>query len=453
MTAAVVANGAPPGDWHRHFSLLANEIEALLAGGEVALTSLSAEDSDFVRFNAGKVRQTGHVRQGRLTLRLIDGERQAYSTLSVCGDLSEDRREIAATLGTLRDGLRHAPDDPHLLFDTSSWAQSTHRRGTLPDAETLARVVTRHAAAHDFVGFYAGGSIVRGFASSLGSRGWYEVGNFSFSWSLCDPSGRAIKSVYAGDDWSEDVFVRKVEQAAARMEVLGRTPRALSPGQYRTYLAPSALQELIGTASFTAFSARQQATARSEFYRLNRGEVSLDPRVTLTEDLGLDIAPRFNEDGYLSETVPLIAQGRGVGQLTNARTAREYGLRPNGAQANEMPVALSMNGGDLPEADALAALDTGLYVGNLWYVNFSDRVNCRLTGMTRFATFWVERGRIVAPVEAMRFDDSLYRVLGSELERLGAEPELLLNDWTWGERATGGMKLPGLLARSFELTL
>ena len=41
----------------------------------------------------------------------------------------------------------------------------------------------------------------------------------------------------------------------------------------------------------------------------------------------------------------------------------------------------------------------------------------------------------------------------SELERLGAEPELLLNDWTWGERATGGMKLPGLLARSFELTL
>ena len=112
-----------------------------------------------------------------------------------------------------------------------------------------------------------------------------------------------------------------------------------------------------------------------------------------------------------------------------------------------------MQGGDLRADEVLAALDTGLYVGNLWYVNFSDRMHCRMTGMTRFATFWVENGRIVAPVEAMRFDDSLYRVLGDELERLDAEPELVLNDSTWGERATGGMKLPGVLARSFELTL
>jgi predicted Zn-dependent protease len=141
-----------------------------------------------------------------------------------------------------------------------------------------------------------------------------------------------------------------------------------------------------------------------------------------------------------------------VSQLTNARTAREYGLTPNGATSGEVPSALSMQGGDLASADVLRALDTGLYIGNLWYVNFSDRMNCRMTGMTRFATFWVEQGRIVAPVDAMRFDDSLYRLLGSELERLDAAPELLLNDWTWGERATGGMKLPGLLVRSFELT-
>ena len=35
----------------------------------------------------GKVRQIGQVSQGKLTLRLIDGARQAYSTLTVCGDL------------------------------------------------------------------------------------------------------------------------------------------------------------------------------------------------------------------------------------------------------------------------------------------------------------------------------------------------------------------------------
>jgi predicted Zn-dependent protease len=112
-----------------------------------------------------------------------------------------------------------------------------------------------------------------------------------------------------------------------------------------------------------------------------------------------------------------------------------------------------MQPGDLMDEDVLAQLGSGLYIGNLWYVNFSDRMNCRLTGMTRFATFWVENGEIAAPLEAMRFDDSLYRLLGSELERIGAHAELLLSDGTWGERATGGMQLPGILAKSFELTL
>nr|WP_235007676.1 metallopeptidase TldD-related protein [Caballeronia humi] len=433
--------------------MLADAIEHRLAAGETALTTLAAEESDFVRFNAGKVRQIGHVSQGTLTVRLIEDERQAYSTLTVCGDAQADGEAIAEALAALREALRDASPDPHLLVDTSAWTQTTRRRGTLPDIESLLSAVERGAAGLDFVGFYAGGSMARGFASSSGSRGWYAVDNFNFSWSLYDASGRALKSSYAGEEWSDETFATKLEAAAARIPVLARTPRALDPGLYRAWLAPAALVELIGTASFTAFSARQQATARSELYRLNRGEISLDPRVMLTEDLDLGIAPRFSEDGFQRETVPLVEAGRSAQQLTSARTAREYGLRPNGALASEMPVSLSMQGGDLADADVLAALDTGLYIGNLWYVNFSDRMDCRLTGMTRFATFWVERGEIVAPVEAMRFDDSLYRLLGSELEHLGATPELLLNDWTWGERSTGGMQLPGLLARSFRLTL
>jgi predicted Zn-dependent protease len=440
-------------DWKRHFLMLADVIEERLAPGEMSLATLAAEDSDFARFNAGKVRQIGHVSQGTLTVRLIEAERQAYSTLTICGDSNVDRDAVAGALDGLREALRDASPDPHLLVDTSTWTQTTQRRGTLPEIGSLLSVVERCAAGLDFVGFYAGGALVRGFASSGGSRGWHEVENFNFSWSLYDASGRAIKTTYASEQWSDETFARKIEEAAARMPVLAREPRTLKPGSYRAWLAPNALAELIGTASFTAFSARQQATARSELYRLNRGDVSLDERVTLIEDLDLGIAPRFNEDGYRRETVPLIEAGRGAQQLTSARTAREYGSRPNGALANEMPVSLSMQAGDLADADVLAAIGTGLYIGNLWYVNFSDRMDCRLTGMTRFATFWVEDGEIVAPIDAMRFDDSLYRLLGSELERLGATPELLLNDSTWSERSTGGLRLPGLLARSFRLTL
>ncbi len=34
--------------------------------------------------------------------------------------------------------------------------------------------------------------------------------------------------------------------------------------------------------------------------------------------------------------------------------------------------------------------------------------------MTRFATFWVEGGKVVAPVNVLRFDDTIYRMLGDE---------------------------------------
>jgi predicted Zn-dependent protease len=453
MSEALFARPHASVDWHTHFTTLAGAIDRLVQSGETALTSFAGEQSDFIRFNGGKVRQTGQVSQGRLTLRLIHGARQAYSTLDVCGDADQDLREIGATLQTLREGLRDAPDDPHLLYDTTAWQRSTRRTGRLPDPHALVHTVAECARGHDFVGFYAGGMLARGFASTTGSRGWYEVENFCFSWSLYHPGGRAIKTAYAGDTWEDAVFARKVEEAAARLPVLALAPRALGPGRYRAWLAPAALEELLSVTAWGGFSARAQATSQSALYRLNGGEVMLDPRVTLAEDLELGMAPAFNEDGYLRESVPLIREGRSVAQLTNARTAREYGLAPNGALASEMPSSLAMAGGDLADADVLAALGTGLYVGNLWYVNYSDRMSCRLTGMTRFATFWVEEGRIVAPVEAMRFDDSLYGLLGERLERLGAQPELRLSDDSWGQRATGGMKLPGVLVREFELTL
>jgi len=114
---------------------------------------------------------------------------------------------------------------------------------------------------------------------------------------------------------------------------------------------------------------------------------------------------------------------------------------------------LSIAGGNLSMRDSLAALDTGLAIGNLWYLNYSDRPACRMTGMTRFATFWVENGNVVAPVNVLRFDDTVYRMLGSNLEALTAETELLLDADTYGERGLRSAQLPGALVSEMAFTL
>ena len=101
----------------------------------------------------------------------------------------------------------------------------------------------------------------------------------------------------------------------------------------------------------------------------------------------------------------------------------------------------------------MKALGAGLYVSNLWYLNYSDRPAGRITGMTRFATFWVEGGRIVAPVTPMRFDDSIYSMLGANLVDFTRERELLLDPSTYGERSTSSSRLPGALLQSLRFTL
>ena len=452
LHAAALASSAF--DWHPHFLTLVDAIEATRTGSETTLCTLAAEQSDFIRFNVAQVRQIGTVSQGRLTVRLIDGARHANSTITLSGNASTDLADVRETLDALRIALSDAQDDPHLLYDTTVWTQSLRRRGTLPDPASLVASVTTRAAGLDFVGFYAGGTVVRGFASSTGSRGWHQVENFNFSWSLYHPSGRAIKTTYAGDQWSDAVFANKLAEAAARMPVLARAPRVLTPGRYRAYLSPQALEELLAVLNWTGgFSARAQASASSTLYKLHTGERQLDARVHLAEDLSLGVAAGFNDDGYVRQNVTLIEAGRSVDRLVSARTAREHDLRTNGAGGDETPQTLSMRGGSLVDADVLKAIGTGLYIGNLWYVNVSDPMNARLTGLTRFATFWVEGGEIVAPVETMRFDDSIYRILGDALEDLSAEPEVVLNDASYGERHTGGHRLPGLLLSGFALTL
>ena len=53
----------------------------------------------------------------------------------------------------------------------------------------------------------------------------------------------------------------------------------------------------------------------------------------------------------------------------------------------------------------------------------------------------------------MRFDDSLYRMLGENLLALTGERELLLDAGTYGGRSTRSVELPGALIDDLMFTL
>jgi len=433
------------------FFELAARMERALRRDETLLLGLDAERSDFVRFNHGRVRQAGSVEQRTLEVRLLRAGRQASATLEL-GEAERDSELAGEALAPLREALDELPEDPWLLINDTPASTDSARRGALPAADAVVEEVVAAAKGRDLVGIYAGGTIVRGFANSLGQRNWHEIESFNFDWSLHAASGRAVKSATGGFDWDLRTLEAKLEAASRELGLLDAAPRTLAPGDYRAYLAPRAMEELMGLLAWDGFSARARATKQSALLRMEHGE-RLAPALTLRETGG-GIAPPFQEDGFVKPPeVTLVEAGRLGAALVSPRTAKEYGLEPNGAEAGESPESLELGAGTLAQADVLAALDTGLYVGNLWYLNYSDRPAGRITGMTRFATFWVEDGRIVAPVGAMRFDDTLYRMLGENLEALTRERELLLDPSTYEGRSTASAWLPGALLRALRFTL
>ena len=431
---------------------LAEQLCRELHSGEVLLSSFSGERSDFVRFNRALVRQAGSVEQRYLSLRLVHARRQASATVSLAGG-SDDLTACRKAMHSVRETLLQLPEDPWLLYSDVPHSTATERRGCLPPADHVIGEVTTAAKGLDFVGFYAGGTVYRGFANSLGQRNWHEVDAYNIDWSLHLDGDKAVKNGYAGLDWDPALFEAKVAGSARELERMKVTPRTLPRGEYRAYLAPPAMEEITGLLSYGAFSMRARATRQSALTRMDDGE-TLSPQMTIVENTREGFSPAFQEDGYVKpDAVVLIDHGAPASSLVSPRSAREYNVSPNGASTRESPEALELSAGDLADEDVLGALDTGLYISNLWYLNFSDKPAARMTGMTRFATFWVERGRIVAPVNPLRFDDTLYRMFGEKLGRLTRSRELLLSTSTYYERSTASSRLPGALLESLRFTL
>ena len=435
------------------FEALVQWLRAAIKAPEQFTLSYDAESSEFIRFNKAKVRQAGQVQQASLSLKLINEGRHADVTITLGGNPAVDQLRLAQALKQLRETLPLLPTDPYLLLNPEPWHSHKVQDQPLPDTAAVLDDIRRAADGVDLVGFYASGPICYGYASSEGAFGWHQANSFNFDWSLFHSNGQAVKASYAGADWDSQRFAQRMQLAREQLAFLDRPVKALAPGEYRAYLAPAALEEVMSLLSWGSFSAQALASKASSLQKLYAGDAQLSPLVSFDEQVSQSLSPAFSGEGYPRQDLSLVKHGKANQQLVGSRSAAEYGLQVNGAPEGEAPSALAMGAGTLEQADILKQLGTGLYISNLWYLNYSDQPAARLTGMTRFATFWVEDGEIKAPVNTMRFDDSVYSLLGSQLEALTAERELLLSASTYDQRQTASNLLPGALVKRITLTL
>ena len=442
-------------DDQAYFDDLVTAATATLVGDEVLLANISGERTDFIRLNHGEVRQAGSVDQRTLAVDLVEGRRHVGGSVRLSGDRSVDDARVTTLLAQLREQRRLVPEDPFLLYNTEPTSSERVERGSIPAPDAALADIRQAGRGRDLVGIYASGDTFSGFANSLGQRNWFESSTFNLDWCFYLRADKAAKNLYAGFTWDDDAFATKVEWSARQVAALERDPVELAPGEYRTYLAPRAMEELLQLWSYYgAFGIRARETRQTPLLRMLVDDATLSPLVSISEDTAHGVAPNFQSAGFLRpDSVPLIVDGAPADVLVSPRSAQEYGATTNGAVDHEYPQSMAVAPGTIPTDGVDEALGTGLYVGNLWYTNFSDRAACRTTGMTRFATFWMEGGDIVAPVNVLRFDDTAYHLLGDRLEGLTDTAEVLLDTSTYGERSTDSARLPGALVGAMRFVL
>ena len=438
-----------------YFDELVTAATAKLQGDEVLLANLAGERTDFIRLNNNDVRQAGTVDQQKLSVDLIEGKRHVGGSINLTSDRAMDEARLTALLGQLRDQRRLVPDDPYLMYNTEPTSTESIKAGNIPAPDAALADIRSAGQGKDLVGIYASGDTYNGFANSLGQRNWFQSSTFNLDWCFYLRADKAAKNLYAGFDWNDDAFARKVDWSAQQVAALAHDPKNLGPGEYRTYLAPRAMEEVMSLLSYYgAFGKRAHETKQSPFLRMLAGDATLSLHVSISENTAGGVAPNFQSAGFVRpDAVELVVNGKIGDPLVSPRSAQEYGVATNGAHSGEYPESLSIAPGLIPTDGVAEALGTGLFVGNLWYTNFSDMSACRTTGMTRFATFWMDGGEIVAPVNVLRFDDTAFNMLGAQLEGLTDEAEVLLDPSTYMERSTASACLPGALLSSLRFVL
>jgi predicted Zn-dependent protease len=425
-----------------------------LNSNESMTVQLTAEQSQFTRFNHAKVRQTGSVEDGRIKLTLMQNQRVASQEFSFTGDRDLDQHSAQLALKELRQEIPQLPEDPHLVLPSGDAKSRDVYVGELLQPDAVVHAILPSVQGLDFTGMYAGGALFRGYADSAGQQHWFATDSFVLDYSLFLENGQAVKGTFAGSHWDQEAYGAKLADSRQQAEKMMQPAKIIAKGQYRSYLAPAALAELIAMFSWGGVSEASLQQGGSALVALQRGEKPLSPLFTLKENFQRGSVPRFNELGEVAPTdLLLISQGKLVNTLISSRTAKEYGKVANGASGGEFLRSPEVNPGNLSSADILSVLDTGLYLSNLHYLNWSDRPTGRITGMTRYACFWVENGEIVAPIENLRFDESLYRCFGENLLALTDFQEFIPEVGTYDHRSLGGILVPGLLAEEFTYTL
>lgn len=432
---------------------IADQLFSELKQTEEMSLYLHSEESQFVRFNHSQVRQNTSVYQHEVTLKFQADSKQIESTHLLTLDFTTDIENLKQQVLFFRSTIPSIDIHPQFVPMENNGQSETIKKIERPDDVEFIKIICSQFKNADMAGMYCSGPLRKASLNSKGQFHFFESDYYFIDYSIYN-GPKAAKGFYSSEKWNEEHFHQNVEQTKKKLSQLLLPAKTLTPGKYRAYLEPMAVQEILGTMSWGAFSMSAAKQGRSALKKLISKEIQFSKSFSLIENLELGFVPGFNSIGEIApRQLPLVTAGQLSYLLTSTATATEYKVESNQANPEENLRSPEIAPGQLHKNDILKKLDAGLYLSNLHYINWSDLQSARLTGMTRFACFWVEKGEIQGPIKDLRFDDTVYNLLGANLVDFTQHQELFVDSATYQKRSLGAVKTPGALINDMNFVL
>jgi predicted Zn-dependent protease len=247
-----------------------------------------------------------------------------------------------------------------------------------------------------------------------------------------------------------DLDGRRVGDVAAAKATTGADPIELAPGSYEVVLEAKAVAALLLFPAWLGFNGKAHAEGTS-FAHV--GELQFDERVTLWDDATdpRSLGRPYDAEGTPKRRVDLVTAGVTVGLVHDRRSATLAGVESTGSSLGQesfggYPGDLFMEAGDESIDELIAGVERGLLVTDFWYNRILDPKTQVVTGLTRNGLFLIEGGEVVAPVQNLRYTQSVVGALApGHVLGIGNDAQLVSNEG-------GIVHVPSVRLASFAFT-
>jgi predicted Zn-dependent protease len=405
---------------------LAEKILSFSKADECEVT-LTLSDSAHTRFAAGDVTTAGRAHDLQIN---VTSRGQGKSGTTQFGDTDPAALERAVRRSEELMALSPANPEwveglgPQKYPAIEAWHEATAQAGPKERAAAVKEALAAARAKKlDASGFFETESTWTAIANRKGLFGFQRSTEASYSTTMRSEDG-------TGSGWAgrvaprvEDIKAADLVANAAKKAASSVKPRDLDPGKYTVILEPQAVADLLQNLGFS-LSARTADEGRSFFSKPgggNRiGETIFAPSVTLRSDPFDARIPGRPWAGGGGGGGGGFFGGGGAGFLglpSQKMTWIEKGVLKNlsvdrywAQKTKQAPIPYSssivMEGGTGTVDDLVAGCDRGLLVTRFWYIRAVNPQTLMVTGLTRDGVWLVEKGKITAPVNNFRFNDS-----------------------------------------------